>query len=90
MKLSRGTALFLLAFGVWSYLLWPNFIRNIWGSERSWDAAGEPTSYLVVHVVIAVVSLVLGTIIGALGWRGYRAARRESRPTTHEGETARS
>ena len=71
--LSRRTALFLLAFGVWSWLLWPTFLRNIWISERSW-AAGSPTGYLIVHVVIAVVSLTLGTIIGVLGWRAYRAA----------------
>ncbi len=76
MKFSRGAALFLLAFGVWSYLLWPTFIRNIWASDRSWDIAGAPTPYLIVHLVIAVVSLVLGTIIGVLGWRGLRAARR--------------
>nr|WP_228046634.1 hypothetical protein [Saccharopolyspora sp. HNM0983] len=64
----------MLAFGIWSWLLWPNFIRNIWGSDRSW-AAGSPTSYLIVHVIIAVVSLVLGTAIGVLGWRALRTAR---------------
>ncbi|GAA4834872.1 SCO4848 family membrane protein [Saccharopolyspora rosea] len=74
MTLSRRTALFLLAFGVWSYLLWPTFIRNIWHSDRSW-AGSSPTGYLIVHLVIAVVSLVLGTIIGVLGWRAYRASR---------------
>lgn len=72
--LSRRIALFLLAFGVWSWLLWPTFFRNIWASDRSWSA-GSPTAYLVVHLVIAVVSLLLGTIIGVLGWRGYRASR---------------
>lgn len=74
MTLSRRTALFLLAFGVWSWLLWPTFLRNLWASDRSW-AGGSPTAYLIVHVVIAVVSLVLGTIIGVLGWRAFRAAR---------------
>ncbi|GAA4861536.1 SCO4848 family membrane protein [Saccharopolyspora cebuensis] len=77
MTLTRRTSLFLLAFGVWTYLLWPNFIRNIWGSDRSW-VDGAPTSYLIVHVVIAAVSLVLGTAIGVLGWRGFRASRRTS------------
>ncbi|MGP4015515.1 SCO4848 family membrane protein [Saccharopolyspora sp. 5N708] len=75
MTVSRRVALFLLAFGVWSYLLWPTFVRNIWHSDRSW-AAGSPTPYLLVHLVIAVVSLVLGTIIGVIGWRAYRATRR--------------
>ncbi|TDD84149.1 hypothetical protein E1202_23905 [Saccharopolyspora karakumensis] len=66
--------MFLLAFGVWSYLLWPTFMRNIFNSDRSW-AQGSPTAYLIVHLVIAVVSLVLGTVIGVIGWKAYRATR---------------
>ncbi|MFC7341383.1 SCO4848 family membrane protein [Saccharopolyspora griseoalba] len=75
MTISRRVAVFLLAFGVWTYFLWPTFIYNIWGSDRSW-VAGSPTGYLVVHLVIAVVSLVLGTAIGVLGIRALRAAAR--------------
>ncbi|WP_165943963.1 SCO4848 family membrane protein [Saccharopolyspora karakumensis] len=74
MTISRRVALFLLAFGVWSYLLWPTFMRNIFNSDRSW-AQGSPTAYLIVHLVIAVVSLVLGTVIGVIGWKAYRATR---------------
>jgi hypothetical protein len=67
--------LFLLLFGVWSYLLWPTFVRNIWVSDRSW-VGSSPTPYLIVHLIIAVVSLVLGTAIGVMGWRSFRASRR--------------
>ncbi|WP_026152713.1 SCO4848 family membrane protein [Actinopolyspora halophila] len=74
MRISRGMGLFLLAFGVWSWVLWPTFFKNILASEDSWSG-GTPTPFLWVHLVIATVSLVLGTIIGVLGWRGYRAAR---------------
>ena len=79
MTLSRRTSLLLLAFGVWSWLLWPTFFRNIWASEDSW-LAGSPTPFLYVHFAIAAVSLVLGTAIGALGWRAFRASRQ--RPST--------
>ena len=74
MTFSRRTALFLLAFGVWSWLLWPTFFRNIWISENSWQA-GAPTPFLYVHFAIAAVSLVLGTATGVLGWRAFRATR---------------
>ena len=74
--LSRRAAAFLLLFGVWSWLLWPMFLRNIWTSDRSW-LGGSPTGYLVVHVVIALVSLVLGTAIGVMGWRALRATRND-------------
>lgn len=71
MRISRRTALFLLAFGVWTWVLWPTFLRNISADARAWDA-GSPTAFLLVHVVIAVVSLVLGTAIGVLGWKAWR------------------
>ena len=73
MSISRRTALFLLAFGVWTWVLWPTFLVNISSDARAWDA-GSPTAFLAVHVVIAVVSLVLGTAIGVLGWKGLRRA----------------
>lgn len=65
---------FLLAFGVWSWVIWPNFLRNIWKDERSWDSG--PTAFFTVHLVLVIASLVFGTIIGVLGARGLLAARR--------------
>ncbi|MFD9051645.1 SCO4848 family membrane protein [Streptomyces zaomyceticus] len=38
-------------------------------------AAGDPTAYFWVHLLLAVTSFVLGTGIGVLGLRGVRAAR---------------
>ncbi|PRW63799.1 SCO4848 family membrane protein [Actinopolyspora mortivallis] len=75
MRITRGTGLALLLFGVWSWLLWPTFLTNILRSENSWSG-GSPTGFLWVHLAIGAVSLVLGTAIGVLGWRGYRAAGR--------------
>lgn len=66
--------MFLLAFGVWSYFLWITFIVNVSQDERSWSA-GSPTPFLIVHLVISVISLILGTVIGLLGYRALRAAK---------------
>lgn len=58
--------------GVWSWLIWPRFAVAIWQDERSF-ADGTPTAFLLVHAVLIVVSLVIGTIVGVLGVRGWRA-----------------
>jgi hypothetical protein len=39
---------------------------------------GHPTAYFWVHLVLAVVSFVLGTVVGVIGLRGVRALRRTS------------
>ena len=72
MVLSRRSAGFLLAFGVWSWIIWPTFLRNIWGDDRSFAPSGGPTGFLVVHAVLTVASLAFGTAIGVLGYRGLR------------------
>ncbi|MEO6089751.1 MAG: hypothetical protein ABIQ18_42255 [Umezawaea sp.] len=73
MKLSRGMSAFLAAFGVWSWVIWPTFLRNIWKDPRSWNDGA--TAFFTVHLVLVVVSLVFGTVIGVLGVRGLRASR---------------
>ncbi|MGE5290204.1 MAG: SCO4848 family membrane protein [Micromonosporaceae bacterium] len=73
MRLSRSASLFLFAFGVWTWVIWPTFVRNIWKDPRSFHHG--PTAFLLVHVLLAVVSTVAGTAIGWLGWRGWRGAR---------------
>lgn len=74
MSLSRRSAGFLTGVGVWTWLIWPNFLRQIWADERSWDRG--PTRFLVVHLVIVGTSLALGSGVGWLGVRALRRARR--------------
>jgi hypothetical protein len=82
MKLSRPLSWFLLAFGVWSWVIWITFIKNLWkdGSGLAFDDAGDPTGYFWVHLTLAVVSFVLGTVVGGIGLRGVRALRRTQSP----------
>lgn len=75
MKLSKPVSTFLLAFGVWSWVIWVTFARNLWQSDNARDADGALTSFFYVHATLTVVSIILGTIIGVIGWRGLRAAR---------------
>jgi hypothetical protein len=72
-QLSKRASWFLVAFGVWSWWIWPTFLRNVWKDNRSWQDG--PTSFLLVHVVLTAVSLVLGTVIAWIGVRGVRASR---------------
>jgi hypothetical protein len=70
--LTRRAAGFLLAFGIWSWIIWPTFLKNVWNDDRSFAPGGGPTGFLVVHAVLTVASLVFGTAIGVLGARGLR------------------
>jgi len=75
--MSRRTALFLFGFGIWSWIIWITFAKNLWASDNSWAPDGSPTGFFVVHLLLAIVSFILGTVIGVLGWRGLRAKPRE-------------
>lgn len=72
--ISRRWALLLIAVGVWSWVIWPRFTLAIWQDPRAWHD-GAPTSFLWVHAILIVGSLALGTAVGALGVRAWRAVR---------------
>lgn len=74
MTLTRRWSAFLLGVGVWTWLIWPRFGLAIWRDERSF-ADGAPTSFLWVHALLIIASLLIGTVVGVLGARGWRAAR---------------
>jgi hypothetical protein len=76
--LSRRWSAFLIAVGVWSWLIWPRFGLAIWDDERAFRD-GSPTSFLWVHALLITASLVIGTVVGVLGVRGWRATAPRSR-----------
>jgi hypothetical protein len=84
--ISRKWAGFLVAVGVWSWIIWPRFALAIWDDHRAWASGvagqGAPTSFLWVHAVLIGVSLAIGTIVAVLGikaWRRVGSARTASR-----------
>ena len=74
MVISRGWAVFLTGVGVWTWVIWPRFGLAIYRDDRSF-ADGRPTSFLIVHAVLIAASLAIGTAVGVLGVRGWRARR---------------
>ena len=60
-------ALVLIVSGVWSLVVWPQFLRRVMKDPRARDAAGKATKFLTVHVVLVTVSMVLGAATAAVG-----------------------
>lgn len=79
MVLTRGWAVFLTAVGAWTWLIWPRFAVAIWRDPRAWSGRGlgegAPTSFLWVHAALIAASLAVGTAVGLLGARAWRASR---------------
>jgi hypothetical protein len=69
--------MFLLAFGVWSWVIWLTFIHNIANDPRSFTG-NRPHAFFIVHLVLTVASIALGTVIGVLGLKSLRAGRAAS------------
>ncbi len=73
MQLPVFAALVLIIAGVWSLVVWPQFLRRVMKDPRARDAAGKATKFLTVHVVLVSISMVLGlatAVIGVLGLLG--------------------
>ncbi|KAB1153131.1 SCO4848 family membrane protein [Micromonospora sp. DT46] len=82
MVLSRGWALFLTGVGIWTWVIWPRFAVAIWKDPRAWSTGrvGEfpATGFLWIHALLIAASLLIGTTVGVLGVRAWRAAGRRA------------
>lgn len=73
MQLPLLAACLLIIAGVWSLVVWPQFLRRVMKDPRARDAAGKATKFLTVHVVLVSISMVLGAataVIGVMGLLG--------------------
>lgn len=66
-----------MAVGVWTWVIWPRFGLAIYQDDRAFDN-GTPTAFLWVHALLIGASLIIGTIVGVLGVRAWRAAPRKA------------
>ena len=67
MQLPVFPALVLIVAGVWSLVVWPQFLRRVMKDPRARDAAGKATKFLTVHVVLVGISMVLGLATAVIG-----------------------
>ncbi|MEO5317115.1 hypothetical protein PV761_00795 [Arthrobacter sp. CC3] len=70
MQLPVALAWVLIIAGVWSLVVWPQFLKRVMKDPRARDAAGKATRFLTVHVVLVSVSMVLGAATAAIGIAG--------------------
>ncbi|MEE2569310.1 hypothetical protein V1638_07840 [Pseudarthrobacter sp. J64] len=60
-------AVVLILAGLWSLLVWPQFLRRVMKDPRARDADGKATKFLTVHLVLVSVSMVLAAAVLAIG-----------------------
>ncbi|MFF2030184.1 SCO4848 family membrane protein [Arthrobacter sp. NPDC058192] len=70
MELPAFLAVVLVVSGVWSLVVWPQFLRRVRNDPRARDADGKATRFLTVHVVLVSISMVLGAATAAIGIAG--------------------
>ena len=70
MELPAFLAVVLVVSGVWSLVVWPQFLRRVRNDPRDRDADGKATRFLTVHVVLVSISMVLGAATAAIGIAG--------------------
>jgi len=66
-------AIVLIVAGVWSLVVWPQFLKRVMKDPRARDAAGKATKFLTVHVVLVTISMVLGLATAGIGIAGLIA-----------------
>lgn len=70
MQLPLFAALLLIIAGVWSLVVWPQFLRRVMKDPRARDANGKATKFLTVHMVLVSISMVLGAVTAVIGIMG--------------------
>ena len=60
-------AVVLFVSAVFNVVTWPRFFKRVAADPRARDAAGKPTTFYTVHLVLVVIALVLAAASVAVG-----------------------
>lgn len=55
-------AILLILNALFNFITWPTFFRRVLKDPRARDAAGKPTAFLTVHLVLFIVGVTLGAV----------------------------
>ncbi len=69
MQLPLALSIVLIIAGLWSLLVWPQFLRRIRKDPRSRDQDGRATRFLTIHLMLVSTSMVLGLATAVIGIR---------------------
>ncbi len=69
MQLPLALSIVLIISGLWSLLVWPQFMRRILKDPRSRDQDGRATRFLTIHLMLVSTSMVLGLATAVIGIR---------------------
>jgi hypothetical protein len=72
-RFERKHAALLLGVAAWNVVTWTTFARNLAATD------GRPTGYYVAHTGLIVVNLAIAAVLGAVGYRAWKADRVETR-----------
>ena len=70
MELPAVLAVVLIVAGLWSLVVWPQFLRRVRKDPRSRDTNGKATRFLTVHIILVSISMLLGAATAAIGIAG--------------------
>jgi hypothetical protein len=74
MKFERKHAILLIAVAVWNVVTFGNFAKNLLSAYQSGE--DRPTGYWVAHTVLIVGNFAIAAVLGSLGVKALRAAKR--------------
>ena len=60
-------AVVLFVSAVFNVVTWPRFFKRVAADPRARDAAGKPTTFYTVHLVLVIIALVLAVAAVAVG-----------------------
>jgi hypothetical protein len=72
----RRRGALLLAAGLFNLWLWATRMRNLVADSADFSAA-----FIGVHAVLYVSATAVAVVVGVIGWRQWREARRPAGPT---------